>query len=593
MEWEEEWVEVCNKKIKDGKEYILRNGKWIRNLDETLIIELYEKEKSVVKVAKLVKADGSVIKRILKENGKELLSHREAVTHAMSNPSIRKKLSESYYKAQEKRKTTCLRKYGVEYASQTEEFQQKVRETSKKRYNSSHFLGSEIVKHKRKKTCNIKYDVDNVSQVPFVKEKRIETIQKKYGVNYPFQSEEVKDKIKQYFQKKYGVENPSQVEEFKQKREVTMLEKYGETNIMRTRKMQSYFSEKRKQIFLRKLPVILNRLDLELLEEYEHAHFKHHWKCTKCNFEFKQFWNVIQQGFTCPKCFPRLTGKSKTEDEIRNFLDSITKEKIFEHARDVIPPKELDFFIPSKNIAIEYNGLYWHNDKRISKDYHLEKTISCMKKEIRLIHIFEDEWLFKNDIVKSRLEYLLGSTQKERVHARKCSIRVIDTRTKNKFLDMFHLQGHDISRIKLGAFYNDTLIAVMTFSYGNIAKGSKKEEGVWELNRFCSDYNYRIPGIASKMLKFFEKNYSWKKIYSYADLRWSNGNVYYQLGFSLEKLTQPNYWYLKDCQRVHRFLLRKTPDEPKEISEWVLRREQGYFRIWDCGHLKFVKANRG
>ena len=128
----------------------------------------------------------------------------------------------------------------------------------------------------------------------------------------------------------------------------------------------------------------------------------------------------------------------------------------------------------------------------------------------------------------------------------------------------------------------------MTFSHGNISKGSKHVEGVWELNRFCSNYNYRIPGIASKLLTHFKRNYEWKEIFSYADKRWSTGNVYYKLGFELDHETIPNYWYIKNFQRIHRFNLRKRPDEPKEIPEWVLRQEEGYLKIWDCGNMKFV-----
>jgi len=132
----------------------------------------------------------------------------------------------------------------------------------------------------------------------------------------------------------------------------------------------------------------------------------------------------------------------------------------------------------------------------------------------------------------------------------------------------------------------------MTFSVGNISKGSKSIEGIWELNRFCSNSKYHIPGIAGKLLKYFERNYEWKEIFSYADIRWSTGNLYYQLGFELEKTTEIGYWYVKNFNRIHRFNLRKTKDEPKDIPEWKLRNEQGYYRIWDCGKLKFNKLNK-
>ena len=207
-----------------------------------------------------------------------------------------------------------------------------------------------------------------------------------------------------------------------------------------------------------------------------------------------------------------------------------------------------------------------------------------------LISIFEDEWLLKKDIVKERLKHILGvSSLKQKINARQCKIKEITTDIKNSFLDIYHIQGRDSSVIKLGAFYNDELISIMTFSHGNISKGSRTNDKIWELNRFCNNYNYHIPGIASKLLTYFERNYEWEEIFSYADRRWSNGNVYFKLGFELSHITTPNYWYVKGIGRIHRFSLRKKEDEPKELTEAVLRAAEGYTRIWDCGNLKFIK----
>jgi len=195
--------------------------------------------------------------------------------------------------------------------------------------------------------------------------------------------------------------------------------------------------------------------------------------------------------------------------------------------------------------------------------------------------------MFKKEIVKSRIKQILKVNNSKRIHARKCIIKEIEPKIKNEFLETYHIQGKDSSKIKLGAFFENELVSVMTFSKGNISKGSKSKEGIWELNRFCSNSNYHIPGIAGKLLSHFKKNYEWKEIFSYADRRWSIGNLYYKLGFKLISKTQINYWYLKDFLKIHRFNLRKTKDEPKDVTEWVLRQKEGYTRIWDCGSLKF------
>jgi len=272
-------------------------------------------------------------------------------------------------------------------------------------------------------------------------------------------------------------------------------------------------------------------------------------------------------------------------------LNEINIEKVVYKTKKIIGPKELDIFLPDYNVAIEFDGLYWHSDDKLDINYHVNKTNLCKDKNIRLIHIFEDEWLFKKSIVKKRIEQILNKNKSKIIYARNCTIKEIDSKTKNNFLEKFHLQGIDSSNIKLGAFYNDILISIMTFSHGNISKGSKSEEDIWELNRFCIDFNYRVIGIAGKLLEYFKRNYKWKQIFSYADRRWSQGNVYYKLDFELDHITKPNYWYIKGYNRIHRFNLRKLPDEAKDIPEYILRKEQGYQRIWDCGNLKFTMVN--
>jgi len=332
----------------------------------------------------------------------------------------------------------------------------------------------------------------------------------------------------------------------------------------------------------------------EPVDEYIHAHDVITFRCLKCKHEFKTIWNYLQSGKNCPNCFPN-NGVSKAETQVYEFIKTIFKGEICKNTYKVIHPQELDIFIPSLMIAIEFNGLWAHSANcewgGKDKKYHLQKTLECEKKNIRLIHIFSDEWRYKKEIVKARLKHILGVNNIERIYARKCQIQEISIQDKNKFLDKYHLQGKDQSQIKLGAYFNNELISVMTFSKGKISKGSKPKNGIWELNRFCSIDKYHIIGIAGKLLSHFKKNYEWKEIFSYSDRRWSDGNLYNQLGFQFKYFTEPSYWYLKGYKRIHRFSLRKTPNEPKNITEFELRLVQGYNWIWDCGNYKFSMIN--
>ena len=397
-----------------------------------------------------------------------------------------------------------------------------------------------------------------------VRKKREQTNLKLYGNIIANRSDEIKERTEQIFISKFGC-NPMKLDKFKKKAANTRLK------------------HTKKEV----IDIVLENEKLELLGEYKGAHIESTFKCLVCEKEFTSIWNYIQQGKKCPYCY-KPNNRSIPEDEIFSFLCSIGIKNIIQNSKKIIFPQELDLFIANNN-AIEYDGLHWHSEERLKDPvyYHIKKTNKCKEKGIRLIHIFEDEWLFKKDIVKGRLKNLFGARTSQRIHARKCQIKEITPNEKNEFLKKYHIQGADSSTIKLGAFYNDKLISVMTFSYGNPSKGSKKKEGIWELNRFCSDFDYHIPGIASKILTYFKRNYSWKQIFSYADLRWSTGNLYYQLGFKLEHITKPNYWYIANYQRIHRYNLRKTKDDPKNIPEHILRKQEGYNRIWDCGHYKF------
>jgi hypothetical protein len=302
-------------------------------------------------------------------------------------------------------------------------------------------------------------------------------------------------------------------------------------------------------------------------------------------------WSNWQLGHRCPCCN---IGMSKAEKEISEFITDFGIPIELKN-RSIINPLELDIIIPEKHIAIEYNGLYYHGVKNGTKDsiYHLNKLLECNNKGYRLITIFEDEWITRKEIVKNRLKHIL--IKEKGLYARNCKIVEITPRIAKEFIDKYHIQGYVQSSIKLGAYYENELVAVMTFAKGNISKGSSHKTNIWELSRFCTSHS--VTGIAGKLLKYFERNYEWVEIFSYADLRWSEGNLYKQIGFNLIGTTKPNYWYFKDnTKRLHRFNFRK--DKIKHLAsnemqtEWDIMKEQGYDKIYDCGSLKFVKYNQ-
>ncbi len=474
----------------------------------------------------------------------------------------------------------------------------------------------------RSKTLQRKYGVDNAANIDGVTEKKANTNLERYG-GTGFASEELSAKTRIRIEEIYGVRNimkdktiakkvtdvvnsnPERAKKISDalKGIPSKLKDRSYDNIHGNEKAEKLKEDKRSlfrnRFIKNEFPKLLDYFGFEFLDEiYKGAHIFHNFKCKKCGLVMNRQWNSIQQNFRCTTCYPRNNGTSVGEKELLDFIKIlIPNTEIIENSRNIIPPKEIDIYIPGLNLGIEYNGLYWHSDQAPNETdpkYHLNKTNECNEKGIRLIHIFEDEWVYKKDIVKNRLIQILGVSKSVRIHARKCIIKEIDSKEKNIFLEKYHIQGSDLSSIKLGAFYNNKLISVMTFSKGNPAKGVKyRKKGVWELNRFCTDYNYKVPGIASKLLSFFKKNFDWIEIYSYADRRWSVGNLYDILGFTLiNQKPQLNYWYIKNMKRIHRFALRKKPNEPKNVSEKTLRLLEGYNIIWDCGSLKYSLKNK-
>lgn len=476
---------------------------------------------------------------------------------------------------------------------------------------------------KSKQTWIEKYGVDNPNKCHSVREKIKKTNLKKYGVNYTFQRDEQRQQSKQTCLKKYGVEYFTQSLDYKnkikehslnkyntthylknknviQKRKTTMLHKYGVDNIFKSKKFQKSNQEKyKKNFFENNILKMQDYTPLFTLKDYINTKQEYLWQCNKCN---KQFTFIGYSGFTkiyCPHC--DVDGRSLLEGKIKNYINTIYNKKILYNTKKILNnKKELDFYIPDKKIAIEINGNYWHSENNSFtpkfKSYHLEKTKECEKNNIRLIHIFEDEWVHKPQIVKNRLKHILELT-KYKIYGRKCIIKEIDTSLKNKFLNKYHIQGEDKSKVKLGAYYKNRLVAVMTFGKRKIT-GTKELE--WELIRYATLGSFNCIGVASKILKHFERNWKPKKIISYADRRWSQGNLYYQLGFKLTHTSSPNYWYLNKLNyyhRIHRtmFMKHKLKNKLKrynnKLSEWENMKINGYDRIWDCGNYVFEKSH--
>jgi hypothetical protein len=304
--------------------------------------------------------------------------------------------------------------------------------------------------------------------------------------------------------------------------------------------------------------------------------------------EFEQTPDSHLRGCGCPNCSNVI---SKSENEIKDFITSLNIPFI-SNDRKLIYPLEIDIYIQDHNLAIEFDGLYWHSELHKPNNYHVNKTELCQKQGVQLIHIFEDEWLFKKDIVKSRLKNILGLTR-DKIYGRKCIIKEVPIKDRDIFLNNNHIQGTVRASINLGLYYNDELVSLMTFNKPRLGIGTSFDG--YELSRFCNKLDTNVVGGASKLLKYFIKHYRPNEIVSYADRRWSNGNLYETLEFNKLNVNKPNYSYIINMSRKHRFnfrksFLKKDGFDTKNKTEHKIMLERGIFRIYDCGTITYKKS---
>jgi hypothetical protein len=281
----------------------------------------------------------------------------------------------------------------------------------------------------------------------------------------------------------------------------------------------------------------------------------------------------------CTICNPISSQTSYKENEIFDFIKSIYSGKIIKSWRE--NRLEIDIYLPELGIGFEFNGIWWHSDKYKKKDYHKDKINFFKDKGIRIIYIWEDDWIFKNEIIKSQIKNWLNITE-SKIFARKCKIEIIDNKIGNIFLNENHIQGSDRSILKIGLFYKNELVSIMTF---NKSEGRKKMyDYEWNLSRFCNKLNTNVVGGASKILTYFIKKYEAKRIISYADKDWSVGNLYNKIGFNLISESNPDYKYVIKNKRKNKANFKKS-NLKTELTESEYMKNIP--KIWDSGKMKF------
>ena len=498
--------------------------------------------------------------------------------------------------SKEKRINTLIERYGVQSPLQSAEIKERMANTLRDRYGTD--VLSRISTEKRKQTNTELYGSEHPLQSPSIRDKARRTHKIKHGTDYPFQKQETQFKAKSVVIDRYGVDSVLRIPENRDKASAALMEKYGTDNLGQISALEGVH-QKMKESILSKygVPHVSQRhIDPDKLKElHDDDRFIERYANAASVAELEEYFGVkastIHHRASRLNLPRKRTFVSSYEQEVVDFLKQYTTD-IVQSDRSVISPKEIDIVIPSLRIGIEFDGIYHHSDQFIQdKNFHLSKTLAAQAAGFRLIHIFSDEWLFKQDIVKSRLLHITGISS-DKIYARKCQVCTLSYATASQFLIENHIQGTSNSSINFGLYYNNNLVAVMTFGKPRF---NKKYD--YELIRYCSKVGTTVVGGPSKLLKHFTKTYT-GSIISYADKRWSEGNLYKQLGFRQFDDSGPNYYYVVGQRRESRNKYQKhklsklLQNFDPLLSERENMRNNGFYRVFDCGNSVWVYENK-
>lgn len=340
------------------------------------------------------------------------------------------------------------------------------------------------------------------------------------------------------------------------------------------------------------------------------------WKCM-AHTDHPEWQSTISdrvRGRNCPAC-ASINFASKGEGELANAIQILLGEDITiqRHVRKIPKISELDIYIPEKQVAVEFNGIYWHSDEFKTTKYHLEKSTQVTKRGIHLIHVWEDDWRERRDTVVRALAHRLGATERlnkpgallvtdesltQRYGARTLVTEVISQEESAEFLNSNHIQGRTYGTLHTGLRDKDGILRAVF-----VAKriGNAGHEGSWRIERYAT--RGIVPGGFTKLMKFTEVQIheqdlgSITKWVTFSDAALSDGGLYRNYGFTEDGFVPPDYMYVINGDRVHKFnyRLKRFRDDPRlkfeeGLSESELAKLNGLSRIWDAGKVRWVKS---
>lgn len=501
----------------------------------------------------------------------------------------------------EKQKKTMIKRYGYENALQVPEIKKKVQDTIKEKYGVTNLSQSKEIQERIKQHSLDKYGVDHYTKSPEIRDHMAKGMINKYGVKYALQNEKVKEKWKQTNVERYGFDNPAKSATVKEHAKAHNLKKYGVTWAAQSEESIS----KRTSTNLKKYGApafifsdeYLANLIVDPTKKSEYVKFRNDPKgYILSNFDSKPTLHDItlkiglgenQVGQLVKKQnlydIVRYT-KSYMEDEVFEFIKSInTNTKVIRNDRSVIYPKELDLYIPEYHLGIECNPSYTHNSSIGSFDdlpkhykYHQNKSLSCLKSNNYLLHIFGYQWAGRKDIVKSRIEELVHTATV--IDSTKCKLKLIDSDRAAQFIKENSFDTFSGSFKNVGLFLNNHLIGVVCFvNPKKLPKKYLKYKNVFCINYCGNKLQLSIKKGLSKAVEFFVSENNCDCLLAYSDFAFDGLCVYENAGFKIDNISNPRFKYVN------------VNDESIATSKTNGIIDDKYVRVYDSGQIRWAR----
>lgn len=306
-------------------------------------------------------------------------------------------------------------------------------------------------------------------------------------------------------------------------------------------------------------------------------------RCVECGEVQLKSLAMLEESPICFHCHPK---GSTGQLELLNFVRSLGIEAI-NSDRTVIAPKELDVWVPSHRLGIEYNGLYYHSDLILGdKDHAIKKFWACREAGVNLFTIYEDEWRDRRNTVEGMIKHRLGLPA-IKLNARSLRVAEIDTKIARGFFEENHLEGHARANHVLALLGADNVI----YAAVSLRRPFHRKYAVhYELARSCCRLGHNVRGWLGRLTRAalnLSREHGRTGLLTYVDSRVGPGEAYKKAGWSLDaESTGARFWWTDFHERYNRFKYRA--DKSRNMTQAQVAVENGVHLIHGCPNSRWM-----